>query len=251
MSIFKNNSFVREVKLNQEKVTSFKGYPFSLPAVKHLKTLEFHPEVTFIIGENGTGKSTILEAIAIALGFNPEGGTKNFNFNTQETHSILHNYLKIVKGIRKPATGYFLRAETLYNLATNIDDLDKEGGLGRPVIDSYGGKSLHNQSHGEAFLSLFLNRFSSNGLYILDEPEAALSPSRKLAVLKRMNDLVKQGSQFLIATHSPIIMAYPDAKIYLLTEQGYSEIEYQESDHYLLTKDFLKEPELYIKHLFE
>jgi predicted ATPase len=238
MDILKNNSFLREVQLKKETITNYENYPFSLPAVKKLESLTFHPNVTFIIGENGTGKSTILEAIAISLGFNPEGGSKNFNFKTSDTHSNLFNHIKLVKGIKKPKTGYFLRAESFYNVASNIDELDKKGG-GRPLVLSYGGKSLHKQSHGESFMSLLMNRFSDNGLYILDEPEAALSPSRKLAVLKRIDDLVNDNSQFIIATHSPIIMAYPKSKVYSLTENGYEEIDYKESEQFI-NKRFFK-----------
>src|SRR5205809_1637962 len=153
-----STQYIAEVRLNREKVPSFKCYPFALPAVRRLKALALHPAVTFFVGENGSGKSTLLEAIAVAAGFNPEGGTKNFRFGTRISHSPLHEYLRLVKGIRRPKDGFFLRAESFFNVATEIERLDSEGG-GPRVIDSYGGKSLHEQSHGESFLVLMMNRF--------------------------------------------------------------------------------------------
>ncbi len=229
--------YIRSVYLDRAKIASFSEYPFCLPAVKNLGTLNFHPNVTFIVGENGTGKSTILEAIAVACGFNPEGGTKNFNFTSMESHSDLHRHIRLVKGIRMPKDGFFLRAESFYNLATNIEQLD-EGGGGPRVIDSYGGRSLHEQSHGESFFAAFMNRFGGNGLYILDEPEAALSPSRQMAMISRIHQLVGMNSQFIIATHSPIIMAYPNADIFELRE-GFERVAYEDTDHYNVTKAFL------------
>ena len=231
------NNYIRSVELVREKVPSFSEYPFSLPVVSGLYGLEFHPKVTYFIGENGTGKSTILEAIAASYGFNPEGGTKNFNFSTKATHSELYAYIRLVKGIRRPGDGFFLRAESFYNVATNIDELDREA-LGPRIIDSYGGKSLHNQSHGEAFLSLFLNKFRGEGIYILDEPEAALSPIRQMTMLARLHELVCQGSQFIIATHSPVVMAYPDADIYEIKE-SIRKVSYEETEHYKVMRDFL------------
>jgi predicted ATPase len=231
------NQFLRSVKLEREKVPSFSKYPFCLEAVRNLFELHLHPKVTFIVGENGTGKSTILEAIAIAYGFNPEGGTKNLNFSSMETHSTLHNYIRIVKGVKRPIDGFFLRAESFYNVATNIDQLDDEG-MGPKIIDSYGGKSLHQQSHGESFLSLFLNKFREKSLYILDEPEAALSPMRQMTMVSRIHELVEEGSQFIIATHSPIIMAYPDALIYQIQEE-FKIVQYEETEHYQIMRSFL------------
>lgn len=241
MTTFKYNQYLRTVELCRKNIDSFSIYPFSLEAVSNLSTLELHPKVTFIVGENGTGKSTILEAIATSYGFNPEGGTKNFNFSTMSTHSELHKYLKLVKGVRRPEDGFFLRAESFYNVATNIDELDKLGG-GPRIIDSYGGHSLHEQSHGESFLSVFINRFRGKGLYILDEPEAALSPSRQMAMLARLHELVQQDSQFIIATHSPIIMSYPDAIIYELRD-GFKKVEYRDTEHYQVMKEFINNTE--------
>ncbi|MBW9153890.1 AAA family ATPase [Clostridium estertheticum] len=230
----KNNQYLRHVELCREKIQSFSKYPYCLSAIKNLSILDFHPKVTYLVGENGTGKSTILEAIAVAYGFNPEGGTRNFNFSTKDTHSDLHKNLKLVKGVKRPNDGFFLRAESFYNVATNIDEID--------VSSSYGGISLHSQSHGEAFLSLIRNRFSGNGLYILDEPEAALSPSRQMSLLVIMNELIRKGSQFIIATHSPIIMSYPDSIVYELSD-GIKEVKYKDTEHYKITKAFLDNPE--------
>ncbi len=230
--------YLRSIKI--EKLNK-EGYPFSLKAVKMLSELDFHPNVTFIIGENGSGKSTLLEAIAVAYGFNPEGGTKNFNFATNNTHSQLSEYLQLSKGIKKAKDGFFLRAESFYNVASNIDEMDKEG-FGPPIIDAYGGVSLHKQSHGESFMSLVMNKFRGNGLYILDEPEAALSPTRQMALVSRIHQLVKLDSQFIIATHSPIVMAYPNAQIYNI-ENGYMPIDYKETEHYRVVKNFVNNTE--------
>ncbi len=238
MKLQDKNQYLRSIELQRDRIDSFKKYPFCLPAIRYLSHLNFHPRVTFIIGENGSGKSTILEAIAAAYGFNPEGGTKNFNFSSRASHSELYSVIRLVKGIKKPKDGFFLRAESFYNLATNIEILDKEGGGGPPIIDSYGGVSLHEQSHGESFFKVFLNRFGGQGLYILDEPEAALSPSRQMAMISRMHELVEAGSQFIIATHSPILMAYPDTLIYQIKEKM-EIVQYEETEHYEITKSFL------------
>ncbi|MCW7551125.1 AAA family ATPase [Endozoicomonas gorgoniicola] len=242
--------YLREISLKSEKIEHWNHYPFTIPAIRSIDHLPFSPEVTFFIGENGSGKSTLLEAIAVAMGFNPEGGTKNFNFGTRESHSALHQFLRLVKSIRKPADGFFLRAESFFNVATNIEQLDNEGG-GPPIIDAYGGISLHEQSHGESFLSLVLNRFRGNGLYILDEPEAALSPARQLTVLSRMNQLVQKKSQFIIATHSPLLMAYPGALIYHFTGSGIESVNYEETEHYQITRSFLANPDRMLRELFE
>ncbi len=249
MNLENMNQYIRSVELQRDKVDDFNIYPFCLFAVRNLFNLKFHPKVTFIIGENGTGKSTILEGIATAYGFNPEGGTKNFNFASMDTHSNLYNYMRIVKGVKKPKDGFFLRAESFYNVATNIDELDKEGG-GPRIIDFYGGQSLHEQSHGEAFLSLFISKFKGEGIYILDEPEAALSPTRQMTMLSRIHELVEQGSQFIIATHSPIIMAYPNALIYEIKE-NFNKVRYEETEHYQVMKAFLNNTQKMLDILME
>lgn len=227
--------YLRSVQLNRDKIPSFTKYPFCLSAIRNLDTLDLHPKVTFIIGENGTGKSTILEAIAVAFGFNPEGGTKNFNFTSSNTHSHLYEYFKLIKGIKIPKDGFFLRAESFYNFATNVDELERDvPGL----LNSYGGQSLHQQSHGESFFAVFMNRFRGKGLYILDEPEAALSPTRQMSMITRIHDLVEQDSQFIIATHSPIIMAYPNSIIYEVKD-GLKEVKYEDTEHYNVMSSFL------------
>lgn len=234
-----SSQYIRQITLLRDKVDSFGKYPFSLPAVRSLEDIDLHPKMTYFIGENGSGKSTLLEAIAVALGFNPEGGTRNFNFSTRKSHSDLYKYLRIVRGIKRPRDGFFLRAESFFNVATEIERLDIEPCFAPPVIDSYGGVSLHEQSHGESFLALLVSRFSGNGVYILDEPEAALSPQRQMSVLARMHDLVARDSQFIIATHSPIIMAYPDAWIYHCSANGVKKIAYEDTEHFRVTRDFL------------
>ncbi|MBF7074080.1 AAA family ATPase [Glaciecola sp. MH2013] len=239
--------YLQNISLKKDKIESFERYPFSIPAVKALSTLHFGKNVTILVGENGSGKSTLLEAIAVSLGFNAEGGTKNFNFSTRTTHSELHRYLKLSKSFKKFNDGFFLRAESFYNVASNIEDIDD----GTLINNSYGGKSLHAQSHGESFLSLMMNRFGGNGLYLLDEPEAALSPSRQLSVLSRMFQLIRQNSQFIIATHSPILMAYPNALIYQIDGNGIHKVNYAETEHYNITKAFLNNPSPMLRELFE
>ena len=227
------------------------SYLNDIPAVKVLedRSLDFDRQLTIFVGENGTGKSTLIEAIAIAMGFNPEGGTKNFSFSTNDSHSDLYRHLSVSRQAY-PKDGFFLRAESFYNVASSIEKMDEEGG-GRPIIDSYGGISLHKQSHGESFLALVKNRFSGHGLYILDEPEAALSPARMMQLLCLIHDLLEKDSQFIVATHSPILMSHPDASIFELSEEGISETTYRETEHYRITKDFIDKPEVMYRHLFE
>ena len=246
-----SSQYVSRITLRRDKVESFECYPFNLSAVHALESIDLHPKVTYFVGENGSGKSTLLEAIAVSLGFNAEGGTKNFRFGTRRSHSELHEFLRIAKGVRRPRDGFFLRAESFFNVATEIENLDAEPFGGPPVINSYGGRSLHEQSHGESFLARMTERFGGHGVYILDEPEAALSPQRQLAVLARIHDLVLDDSQFIIATHSPILMAYPEADIYLCNENGVSKVAYEDTEHYQVTKDFLANPERMLRMLME
>lgn len=241
--------YLNSVRLRRE--LPGESYLQRLGPVQYLmagKTLEFDRPVTFLVGENGTGKSTLLEGIAVACGFNPEGGTRNFNFSTRATHSVLGEYLTPARK-RYPRDGFFLRAESFYNVATNIDEMDEGPAMGPRLIDSYGGVSLHRQSHGESFLALVQNRFGGEGLYLLDEPEAALSPSRLLTLIGEMDQLVKADSQFIVATHSPVLMAFPEARIYVLSEDGVRTAEYQEAEHYQLTKRFLDDPERMLRYL--
>lgn len=245
---FESRGFLLGASLLREKVPSFEHYPFDLPAVRSLDSLTLHRSVTFIVGENGSGKSTLLEALAIAAGFNAEGGSRNFCFATQASHSDLHRFLRLARSHRRPKDGFFLRAESFFNVATEVDRLDREiPGL----VDSYGGKSLHEQSHGESFIALLKNRFRGHGLYFLDEPEAALSPSRQLAALVRIHDLVQAGSQFVIATHSPILMAYPNATILGVSEAGLAPVRYEDTEHFQITRRFLNNPSGMLRQLFE
>ncbi|AKT39592.1 AAA family ATPase [Chondromyces crocatus] len=237
--------FLRALSLVRTRVTDWNAYPFSIAAIRSLEQLEplpLHPKVTFLVGDNGSGKSTLIEAIAVLAGLNPEGGTRNFSFSTRRSESELHRCARLVRGARRERTGFFLRAESFFNVATEIQRLD--------VVDAYGGRDLHEQSHGEAFVALLKHRFGPNGLYVLDEPEAALSPSKQLVLLARMHDLVSRGgSQFVVATHSPIVMAYPDAQIYLLSSEGIAPVRYEETEHYQLTRDFLLHRERYLERL--
>lgn len=238
--------FLREVYLKDKNVND--SYVYKIPMIQSFDQITFKQPVTFLCGENGTGKSTLLEAIAIAYGFNPEGGSRNLLFSTCDTHSPLANNLRLVRGVDQPKDGFFLRAESFYNVATSIDENEREmGGL----LRSYGGKSLHSQSHGESFFALMCNRFYGHGLYILDEPEAALSPNRQLSMLTLMHDLIKEGSQFIIATHSPILMAYPNADIYVCSDCGIALTPYKETDNYQVTKSFLQDPNRYLRYLLE
>jgi len=246
-----DSQYLLRIKLLKDKIPSFKHYPFSLNVVQQLEDIEFHPKVTFVIGENGSGKSTILEAIAAAYGFNPEGGTKNFSFSTRSSHSELYKHIRLIKSYRRAKDGFFLRAESYFNVATEIEEMDKIPSAAPLVINSYGGKPLHEQSHGEAFFSLMMNRFGGNGVYILDEPEAALSPIRQIDMLNRINQLVNKNSQFIITTHSPIILSYPNSTIYELTSQGIFQTAYEDTEHYSVTKDFLMNHELFLNNLFD
>lgn len=240
MKHFRSRHFLLEAQLRRDKIADSSVFPFHLPVIRQFDTLRFHPNVTYIIGENGSGKSTLLEAIAVALGFNAEGGSRNFNFTTCASHSNLHQVLRLVKGVRRPRTGFFLRAESFYNAATYVDAVGAAEFYCDPEAEPM---SLHAQSHGESFMALMLHRFGPEGLYLLDEPEAALSPTRQLAMLARMHELVRQGSQFIIATHSPILLAYPDAKIFQIGETGLAETAYTATEHYRVTRDFLNYPE--------
>lgn len=237
--------YIRKVGLKSPGFANEDSYLAKLPAIQFFATgneLIFQRPVTFLVGENGTGKSTLLEAIAVSYGFNAEGGTRNFNFSTNETHSNLHNNIYIAKEAY-PKDGFFFRAESFYNAASYIHDIG--------VSHNYGEKALHEQSHGESFLSLIQHRFKGNGLYLLDEPEAALSPGRLLTLLVCIHNLVQNNSQFIIVTHSPIVMAYPDSQIYEFTDCGISKVKYYDTEHYQLTRRFLENPERMLSHLLD
>jgi predicted ATPase len=228
------------------------SYLYNLPVVRHLtqrKELHFSKDVTFLVGENGTGKSTLLEAIAVAYGFNAEGGTRNFSFSTSATHSDLYRHLTLSRSAY-PKDGFFLRAESFYNAASYLDEV-YEVEFGNHLQTGYGDRSLYEQSHGESFLALVGNRFSGNGIYLLDEPEAALSPTRLMTLLAYIHELVRNHSQFIIATHSPILMAYPGAEVYQLSEVGIRSMDCRETEHYQLTRRFLENPEKMLHYLLE
>jgi predicted ATPase len=241
-----DDSLVRAVELQPPEAGELRtGYPWDLPVVRGLAGgLVLHPAVTYLIGENGSGKSTLLEAVAVAAGMNPEGGSSNFAFATRESHSPLHDALRLVRGARRPRTDFFLRAESLFTAASYVEE------LGPKALIPYGGRSLHEQSHGEAFLAVMVNRFGPDGLYILDEPEAALSTQNCLTFLRRVHELVGQGSQFVIATHSPIVLASPGATILACTDTGLDEVVYDDADPVYLTRSFLQSPQAYLRPLF-
>lgn len=240
--------YLFDVELRRDRISSFDEFPFNLPAIRHLNRLEFHSRVTFLVGENGSGKSTLLEALAVACGLNAEGGSRNFRFETRTEEHTLERFLKLSKNPILPDDSFFLRAETFYNVATEIEKLD-EGG--RDIGRAYSEKKLHEQSHGEGFLALFENRFRGRGLYLLDEPEAALSPTRQLSFLVLLKRLCNAGSQLILATHSPIIMAYPDAWLYVLTERGPERMPYEETEHYRVWRAFLSNHKKVLANLFE
>lgn len=237
--------FIQAVEIIPENRTD--EYTWQIPAISSFSRMSLDKPITFFVGENGTGKSTLLEAIAVAYGFNPEGGSKNFAFSSVETHSSLWKSIRLIKGAKRPNDGFFLRAESFYNVASEIERLDDHT---NSLFQSYGGKSLHQQSHGESFITLALNRFRGNGLYILDEPEAALSSSRQLALLTIMNKLVESGSQFIIATHSPMLLAYPEARIFEFGEKPIESIRYEQTESYKITSSFLQNTDRFLQVLF-
>lgn len=225
--------YLREVILKREEIPDPDAYPFCIPAIRAMDLVTFHADVTFIVGENGSGKSTLIEAIAMKLGFSQEGGTRNMRVKTADTVSVLTEHLKLVRSFAAPADHYFLRAESLYNVSTYMDEIDFQA--------AYGMKSMHDRSHGELFFDTLSRKFRGRGLYLLDEPEAALSPNRQLAALAAIHELVSNDSQFIIATHSPILMAYPRAKILHLDGDGIQEVSYTDTEHYAVTKHFLND----------
>lgn len=233
------------IEVDRARATLDAAYVGELPALKSLTRLKLDPHVTFFIGENGSGKSSLLEAIAVADGFNAEGGTRNFSFASRASHSDLHKWIRVGRTARgrRRSDGFFLRAESFYNVASEIEKLG--------LVGLYGTSSYHEQSHGESFLELMTNRLRGDGLYLLDEPEAALSPQRQLAFLVAMDDLVQCESQFVIATHSPIIMAYPKATIYEFSAQGIRKVSYRDTEHFRVTHAFLERPEQTLRQLLE
>ena len=232
--------FLQRVQTLPEKIDPAQ-FPFTIPAFSHGIDLALDRAVTFFVGENGSGKSTLLEALAEGCGFNPEGGSRDHHRETLAGRSPLLQALRL-SWRPKVTKGFFLRAESFYNFATYIEGVSD--------MQAYGGKSLHQQSHGESFLALFAHRFDQ-GVFILDEPEAALSPQRQLSFLKIVHDLAAAGrAQFLIATHSPIILAFPGAALFSLDGDAVQQVDYRETKHFLITRDFLNSPDRFFKHLF-
>lgn len=245
-----NRLFIRRVSVDDTAIPA-DSYLAGLPAVRG-GGLAFTAPVTFFMGENGTGKSTLIEAIAVACGLNPEGGSRNFVFSTHDSHSPLWRAVRLEKGPVPPRDAWFLRAESFYNVATNMDELDDAPGDSSPLIRSaYGGVSLHEQSHGESFLALARERFSGGGLYILDEPEAALSPVGQMALLTRIHELAQQGAQLIIATHSPLLTACPGAQIYEFGRRGPAAVTYTETAHFRILQRFYRQPEAMLRELLE
>lgn len=226
------------------------SYLRKLPVVRHLERspIEFKRRITFIVGENGSGKSTLVEGIAAAFGFNPEGGSLNFSFETRATHSELWRCLKLSK-LKRPKDGFFLRSESFYNASSYLEELDEIPASAPPVLEAYGGTSLHKMSHGEGFLKLVQNRFFGHGLYLLDEPEAALSPMKIMTLICEIDRLAKADSQFIIATHSPMLMATPNAEVLFIGEDGVKSVDYRDTEHYLVTKLFLENPDKMLGYL--
>lgn len=247
--MIERKGFVHEIQY--KRPYNLNGYPYNLNVLKKLDKLKLDNRVTFFVGENGSGKSTLIEAMAIAYGFNAEGGSINFNFSTKNSSSGLYKQILLTRTINRAKDGYFLRAESFYNVATQIESLDAIPSFAPKIIEAYGGKSLHEQSHGESFLTLMNNRFRGKGFYILDEPEAALSVERQLSFLHRLHELVEMESQFVIATHSPIILSYPNSMIYSIEEEGIVEKKYEQTTQYQFMKMFINDYKRVIHNLLD
>lgn len=240
---------LKQIRLEEENIPSKNSYPFTIPAISHFSSLDFQNKVTFFVGENGSGKSTLLEAIAYQCQFNTAGGGRNNRYEVHASQSDLGEYLQLSWSPTKLTNGFFLRAESFYQFATHIDQLDEFDS--KKKFASYGGKSLLQQSHGESFLSLFLHRFRGEAIYLLDEPEAALSPQRQLSFLRILHDLAEtEECQFIIATHSPILLGYPNATILSFDGDQIEEIAYEDTEHYQITKYFLQYREKMLKDIF-
>lgn len=230
-----HNLFLRSVSIDWNRVTD---YTQNIAALHTFASLEFRNQITFFTGENGSGKSTLLEAIAIAYGCNPEEGTKNYRFHTMDTHSTLYEGIHMIRGPYLPACSYFLRAESFYNVATRAEE----------YYATYQGKRLHACSHGESILS-FIQSFRDAGLFLLDEPEATLSPQRQLALLIQLSTMAREGSQFLIATHSPILLGIPQAQILSFDDGIIEEITYEQTASYQITEMFINNREYMLAKL--
>lgn len=236
-----NHRFIQNVLIDWEKI-EYHSYLRSIPALQFDGSLTFTKNITFFVGENGTGKSTLLEGIAVAYGFNPEGGSKNYHFSTYDSHSELHHAIRLTRRFEKPGWSYFLRAESFYNVATKEEEY---ADLEHPS------KKYHEKSHGESFLALAQGSFKPHGLYLLDEPEAALSPQRQLTLLIEISRLSKQGAQFIIASHSPILLGIPGAQILSFDDGVIHECDYLETESYQVTEMFINNREYFLKRLLE
>ncbi len=248
---------LKKIQLMREKVADWNVYPFSVPAIRALDHLVLRAKVCFFVGENGSGKSTLLEAIAAHYGFGREGGTRSFlNDSTASNRSIepLVKVLRLSFDVRTGA-GFFLRAESLFNLANWIDDTDEQtaGMKGEPISTYYGARSLHTRSHGETFFTLMDLKMQRNGLFLLDEPEAALSPQRQLSFLVLLRETVKRhkDAQFIISTHSPLLLGYPAAQIVSFDDEQLTEMKYEETAPYQIVKGFVNHREGILSELFE
>ncbi|MDQ0232387.1 AAA family ATPase [Metabacillus malikii] len=237
--------FLKKITLLREEIQSTNRYPFSIPAIRTLDEINLQSNVTFFVGENGSGKSTLLEAIADKCEFHTAGGGRNNLYDVYAADSVLGSYIRL-SWLPKVTNGFFLRAESFYHFATHIDEVDESG------FKDYGGKSLHEQSHGESFLSLFLHRFKGKAIYLLDEPEAALSPTRQLTFLRIIHDLASHGNaQFIIATHSPILLGYPYADILSFDGEKIEKIDYEMTEHYQITSYFMQHRERFLEELLK
>lgn len=236
-----NERFIQGVQFAWDKIAP-DSYIRRIEAFRELEQLNFTNSVTFFVGENGSGKSTLLEAMAVASGFNPEGGTKNYSFSTKDTHSELCDSIRVIKGYRKEKGGYFLRAESFYNVATQEE---KYADIRHPSA------KYHEKSHGESFLALAQNCLRPNGLYFFDEPEAALSPQRQLSLLMEIHRYARKGAQFFIATHSPILLGLPDAEIYSFDQGKIHTCRYEETDSYQVMEMFINNKDILLRRLLE
>ncbi len=232
---------IKGISINWDKIGR-NSYLRRIEAISGIENLAFHKPITFFVGENGSGKSTLLEAIAIADGFNPEGGTKNYSFSTYDSHSELCEAIRLIRGINKPGWGYFLRAESFYNVATAEDEYSRGGGISQ---------HFHQHSHGESFLQMAQTNFKSNGFYLLDEPEAALSPQRQLTLLIEIARCANEDSQFIIATHSPILLGIPGAEILSFDDGEIHPCEYEDTESYQVTEMFINNKEQILKRLLD
>ena len=245
---------LKTITLLRERVEDWEEYPFSVPVIRGLEQITFRSRVCFFAGENGTGKSTLLEAIAAHYGFGPEGGTRSFSNDSTESNRSVEPLVRALRLSfdKRTGAGFFLRAESFFNLASHIDNLDKEPSFAPPISAYYGGRSLHTRSHGETFFTVLELKFQRNGLFLLDEPEAALSPQRQLAFLVLLHDVIRKykDAQFIISTHSPVLLGYPEAQIISFDEKQPREIRYEETAPAQIVRRFINDRRRFLEELF-